>query len=195
MPLHNELWFPSPIWSGKFFNVDNDELKKFAYEQKERDTGVSISNVGGWQSKPIGKGLCSAIDTLVNNLDREFNEISKQVGLPQLQVYNIWININPKGAVNLTHDHMGAIMSGAYYVQAEQGNGNIKFERPDDARYYLPTPIKPEENKPTYFNTQVCEYASLTNAVYLFPAWLPHRVEQNIIDKDRISVSFNYGIY
>ena len=48
MPLHNELWFPSPIWSGKFFNVDNDELKKFAYAQKERDTGVSISNVGGW---------------------------------------------------------------------------------------------------------------------------------------------------
>ena len=46
MPLHNELWFPSPIWSGKFFNVDNDELKKFAYAQKERDTGVSISNVG-----------------------------------------------------------------------------------------------------------------------------------------------------
>ena len=26
MPLHTELWFPSPIWSGKFFNVDNDVL-------------------------------------------------------------------------------------------------------------------------------------------------------------------------
>ena len=191
MPLHTELWFPSPIWSGKFFNVDNDVLKKFAYEQKERDTGVANSNVGGWQSRAIGKGFCTSIDQLVDNLDREFNEVSKQVGLPQLEVYNIWININPKGAVNLTHDHMGAVMSGVYYVQAEKGNGNIKFERPDDARYYLPTP---PDNKWTYFNTQVCEYASLTNAVYLFPAWLPHRVEQNLIDKDRISVSFNYGM-
>ena len=53
----------------------------------------------------------------------------------QLQVYNIWININPKRCSKFDPD-LGAIMSGAYYVQAEQGNGNIKFERPDDARYY-----------------------------------------------------------
>ena len=191
MALHNELWFPSPIWSGKFFNVDNDELKTFAYALKERDPGVQVSNAGGWQSDAIGKGFCSAIDQLVENLDREFYEVSKQVGLPPMEVYNIWININPKGAWNLTHDHMGAIMTGVYYVQAEQGNGNIKFERPDNARYYLPAPT---DDKWTYFNTQVCEYASLTNAVYLFPAWLPHSVSQNTLDKDRISVSFNYGM-
>ena len=33
----------SPIWSGKFFNVDNDELKQFVHEQKERDTGVQLA--------------------------------------------------------------------------------------------------------------------------------------------------------
>ena len=40
---------PKPVWSGKFFNVDNDELKNLS-AQKERDTGVQ-PNVGGWQSK------------------------------------------------------------------------------------------------------------------------------------------------
>lgn len=190
MALHNELWFPSPVWSGKFFNVDNDELKEFAYTLKERDPGVQVSNAGGWQSNSVGKGFCTAIDQLVNNLDREMDEISTLTGLPQLEVYNVWININQKGAWNLTHDHLDAVMTGVYYVQADKGNGNIKFERPDNARHFLPQ----ENTKMTYFNSQVCEYVSITNAVYLFPAWLPHNVQQNTIDKDRISVSFNYGV-
>ena len=71
-------------------------------------------------------------------------------------------------------------------MQAEQGNGNIKFERPDDARYYPFTPLN--EEIPTYFNTQVCEYAFNPRCICFhgYPT-----VEQNLIDKDRISVSFN----
>lgn len=191
MALHNELWFPSPIWSGKFFNVDNDELKTFAYALKERDPGVQVSNAGGWQSDSIGRGFCPAIDQLVENLDREMHDVCKQVSIPPMEIYNIWININPQGAWNLTHDHMGAIMTGVYYVEATEGNGNIRFERPDNARYYLPELT--ENEKQNYFNTQICEYKSITNAVYLFPAWLPHSVQQNRIASDRISVSFNYG--
>ena len=40
----------------------------------------------------------------------------------------------------------------------------------------------------------MCEYKSITNAIYIFPGWLPHSVEPNLINEDRISVSFNYGV-
>ena len=191
MPLHTELWFPSPIWSGKFFNVDNQEIKQFAYDLKQKTSGVQISNAGGWQSDSVNKGFCPAIDQLIENLDREILEICKQVGLPTLEIYNVCININPRGAWNIKHDHVGAVMTGVYYVESVEGNGNIRFERADTARFFLPQLTQNE--KQNYFNTQICEYKSITNAVYIFPAWLPHSVQQNVASTDRISISFNYG--
>tara|TARA_B100000925_G_C21938227_1_gene443353 strand:+ start:499 stop:1083 length:585 start_codon:yes stop_codon:yes gene_type:complete len=192
MPLHNELWFPSPIWSGKFFNVDNEDIENFSSALRQRTSGVIKSNYGGWQSDSIGRGHSVGIDTLVDNLDREIYEICKQTSLPQLEIYNIWINVNPKNCFNIQHDHIGAVFTGVYYVKAKEGNGNIRFERPDNARFFLPDLT--ENQKQNYFNTQMCEYKSITNAIYIFPGWLPHSVEPNLINEDRISVSFNYGV-
>ena len=84
------------------------------------------------------------------------------------------------------------MFTGVYYVKAKEGNGNIRFERPDNARFFLPDLT--ENQKQNYFNTQMCEYKSITNAIYIFPGWLPHSVEPNLINEDRISVSFNYGV-
>ena len=191
MPLHNELWFPSPIWSGKFFNVDNEDIENFSKVLRQRTPGVTKSNYGGWQSDSIAIGHCAGVDTLVNNLDREISEICRQVDIPQLEIYNIWINVNPRNCFNIQHDHIGAVFSGVYYVKAQDGNGNIRFERPDNARFFLPN--LSDAHRQNYFNTQMCEYKSLTNAIYIFPGWLPHSVEPNLIAEDRISISFNYG--
>jgi hypothetical protein len=30
--------------------------------------------------------------------------------------------------------------------------------------------------------------------MYVFPSWLKHSVQPNKTDKDRISISFNYGV-
>ena len=32
------------------------------------------------------------------------------------------------------------------------------------------------------------------NKILLFPSWLPHYVDDNLSDEDRISISFNFGI-
>ena len=44
MPLKAEAWFPSLIWSGLLDNTHNDKIKSFAYERKEQDKGVELSN-------------------------------------------------------------------------------------------------------------------------------------------------------
>lgn len=192
MPLHNELWFPSPIWSGKFFNVDNDDIENYSNIMRQRTQGVKKSNYGGWQSDSVPIGHCGGIDALVRNLNIEIAELCKQTDLPPLEIYNIWINVNPRFSYNVQHDHVGAVFSGVYYVKAKEGNGNIRFERPDNARFFLPELAQGQ--KQNYFNTQMCEYKSITNAVYIFPSWLPHSVEPNLLDENRISVSFNYGV-
>lgn len=187
--MHTELWFPSVIWSAIIHAVDNAELKKFAYDRKKNDPGRKVSNYIGYQSSDIQAGDHEQIDKLVNYLNQEVAACAKQVGLSQLQIQNIWININPPGAYNELHHHQGAVFSGVYYVDAGENQGNIQFERTDGAEYHIPERIEQE----TYYSCTRATYKCKTNALYIFPGWLKHSVQGNRSNADRISISFNYG--
>jgi len=190
MALHSELWFPSVVWSGMMHSVDNVDIAQYAYRRKKEDQGVVISNYGGWQSSPVQAGENLSIDYLIREiLDTEIDNCRRQVGLPPLELYNIWININPPGSYNHLHNHVGAVFSGVYYVSADENQGNIQFERNDGAEYHLP--IKMENV--TYYNSTRATYKAKTGGMYIFPGWLKHSVQGNHSQKDRISISFNYG--
>ena len=189
MAMHTELWFPSVIWSAMTHFGNNSELKKFAYERQKTDAGRVISNFGGYQSNDILSGENKYIDDLVSAINTEVAGCTAQVGLPQLEVYNLWININPPGSFNHLHNHVGSVLSGVYYVEALEGQGNIQFERTDNGEYHIPVNVKQE----TYYTSTRASYASKTGALYIFPGWLKHSVQGNKTNSDRISISFNYG--
>jgi len=189
MAMHTELWFPQVIWSAMIHMVDNYELKNWAYDRKKNDIGRRISNYGGFQSSDIMSGQCKQVDKLIEHLDKEIRDISRQVALPQLEIKNIWLNINPPGSYNELHNHAGSVLSGVYYVEANERQGNIQFERSDNAEYHLPEYME----KITYFNATRATYAAKSGALYIFPSWLKHHVQGNQSNTDRISLSFNYG--
>lgn len=189
MALTAEQWFPSVIWSGLLSGIDNNALETFAYDRKLTDPGVTVSNYLGWQSNSIKQMDSEEFDKFVQILNTEIQNCAVQSGLPELQIQNIWININQPGAYNHLHNHAGAILSGVYYVKSDPEQGNIFFERGDNAEYFLP----PIEN-PNYFTSTATTYKAMTDAVYIFPGWLKHSVQPNLTKEDRISISFNYGI-
>ena len=191
--MHNELWFPSVIWSAVINNVDNSALKKFAYAKiKEDPNGRKISNNKGYQSIDIRPKENAEIDQLVHILDREISEISQQTGVRMPKLYNIWVNVNYPGSSNNLHHHIGAMFSGVYYVDSDPNlnQGNISFQRGDNAEYHIPSTMI---DKVTYFTAQQSNYASSTGGLFIFPGWLKHQVGTNDSNKDRISISFNYG--
>ena len=193
MAMHNELWFPSVIWSAVINNVDNSALKKFAYAKiKEDPNGRKISNNKGYQSIDIRPKENAEIDQLVHILDREISEISQQTGVRMPKLYNIWVNVNYPGSSNNLHHHIGAMFSGVYYVDSDPNlnQGNISFQRGDNAEYHIPSTMI---DKVTYFTAQQSNYASSTGGLFIFPGWLKHQVGTNESNKDRISISFNYG--
>lgn len=189
MAMHTELWFPSVIWSSVIHVVDNGEVKSFAYNKQKENQGRAISNFGGYQSQDIKSGECHAIDRLVKLLNDEMNTCANQVGMKNLEIQNLWININPPGSYNHLHNHVGSVLSGVYYVEAGENQGNIQFERNDGAEYHIPEDIA----QTTYYTSTRATYAGKTNALYIFPSWLKHSVQGNFSKTDRISVSFNYG--
>lgn len=189
MAMHTELWFPSVVWSAIIHTVDNSQLKHWAYDRKKNDIGRKISNYNGYQSSDILPGDNLEIDRLVDHLNKEINFCSKQVGLPELELYNIWLNINSPGSYNHLHNHVGSVLSGVYYVDAKEHQGNIQFERSDGAEYHIPQYV----DKETYYTSTRATYAAKTGALYIFPGWLKHSVQGNNTGTDRISISFNYG--
>ena len=189
MALNAEQWFPSVIWSGMLNGVDNDKVETFAYDRKNLDKGVQISNYIGWQSNSITKGDNEEFDQLVDAISEQINACAAQAELPNLEIQNIWININTPGAYNTLHNHAGAVLSGVYYVKSDPSQGNIMFERNDGAEYFLP-PIE----KANYFTSTATTYKAMTGAIYVFPGWLKHSVQPNLTKEDRLSISFNYGV-
>lgn len=189
MAMHTELWFPTVVWSAMIHMVNNNEVKRWAYEKQKSDNGRTVSNYSGYQSNDILHSECSEIDKLIQHLNTEVNSCAAQVGLKDLDLYNIWVNINPPGAYNHLHNHVGSVLSGVYYVDAGEHQGNIQFERNDGAEYHIPLDIAKE----TYYTSTRATYACKTGALYIFPGWLKHSVQGNKSNKDRISISFNYG--
>ena len=50
-----------------------------------------------------------------------------------------------------------------------------------------------EQDSPLAYDTY--QIAVKSRKVIMFPGWVSHSVQQNLSDKDRIGISFNYRVY
>ena len=67
MAMHNELWFPSVIWSSVVNNVDNVALKNLLMiKSKKIPNGRVISNNKGYSSVDIRPQEHAEIDRFPN---------------------------------------------------------------------------------------------------------------------------------
>lgn len=195
--LKADLWFPSIVWCSDEINFDTKWLKQYADQMRTANPdGVKISNAGGWQSNSIewpffNETTCPPqLLRLQRQLDTAVGEASAQAGLPPLHLNNLWFNINGHKDHNMLHDHQGSLISGVIYTNVEEPDkmGNIEFHRDDDAIHYLP-PL----DRYNHFTSQKGSYQPKEKLLLLFPSWLKHSVNSNMSQKERYSISFNYG--
>ena len=180
--------FPTPLWQIQIKGVDNDAIKEYCYHLKDNTEGVTISNRGGWHSKEIIQPLPDALTELFTNFEGFVNDYCAQItGLNNLMLGNFWVNINQKYDYNRSHDHQSSILSGVYYVDCEGDDvGNFVAERDDSAEFFLGT----YKNVSGFTGTSF-SITPLTGFAFLMPSWVLHSVEQNLTDRDRISIAFN----
>ena len=181
--------FPTPLWQIQIKGVDNDAIKEYCYHLKDNTEGVTISNRGGWHSKEILEPLPDALNELFSNFLGFVNDYCAQItGLNNLMLGNFWVNINQKYDYNRTHDHQNSILSAVYYVDAEGDDiGNFVAERDDTAEFFLGS----YKNVSGFTGTSFA-ITPLTGFAFLMPSWVLHSVEQNLTDRDRISIAFNF---
>ena len=132
------MLFATPFWQTKVEGVDNEPIKKYCYEMRDKTEGVVISNRGGWHSKEILQPIPNELQNFFNQVVTWSNNYCAQItGITDLVLGNWWVNINPPGTYNRRHDHQKSILSGVYYVDCEGENiGELVVERDDNMEFF-----------------------------------------------------------
>lgn len=107
-----------------------------------------------------------------------------------LSMTDCWVNVMPQHVVHGLHLHPLATISGTYYVQTPKGSPGLKFEDPRLDRFMSAPPRKADcrpENRPWIV------VPAEAGKLVLFESWLRHEVAPNPVQRERVSISFNYS--
>jgi len=93
-----------------------------------------------------------------------------------------WVNFSNKGNFQFDHAHGNEKLAGVYYYQTNGLDGDIKFTTPN---------IYEKMGLGIDRGTKFVSSDPKVGRLILFPAYMEHRVEPNLTDNERISISFN----
>ena len=127
--------------------------------------------------KELGKMALNACIKYIDLLEYKLDDI---------ELTGMWSNVLKPGETHRPHTHSNNILSGVFYVDAEQTSG-IMFTDPRPQAGV----IQPDVTKQFVDNANVIKYDSSTNRMILFPSWLQHYVPTNETKSNRISIAFN----
>ena len=137
---------------------------------------------------------------LMKQITNCIQTIHQQSRRENVRLVDFWININGKGGSNVPHTHPGAKYSGVFYIKVpkEMKGGNLFF-----LRDYNETYLTSQENMGFFkqgYNLLPNDLPKipvkpLEKLLLVFPSWLPHSVEFNDTEEERISLSFNYILF
>ena len=136
---------------------------------------------------PIFKDLVAVLDKHVAAFAKD---LDFDLGERKLVLDSLWLNILPEGGIHTSHIHPHSVISGTTYVTMPEGASAIRFEDPRlPMMMAAPGRVKDarEELRPFIY------LAPDAGDVLLWESWLRHEVPMNMIEEDRVSVSFNYN--
>jgi len=190
--------FPQPVFKYQIDNYQkiNEGLVKYVYELNKKDNvGVKKSNINGWHSKPFDfkekENIPNKFYAHINNYIKDvFSKFGWEYNETKVICTSMWAIINKKGNFNIEHTHPNNYLSAAYYVKAPDNCGNFKATNPN----ILNRHVRAKAEKANELNSNSASIKVNEGDLLIFPAYLPHSVEENKSDEDRVIISFNIDI-
>jgi hypothetical protein len=187
--IKQEMLWPTPYWYTHIWEFIRSETRVTFNEDMigsiqgmiDKDKSVRKSNRGGWQSEllpPTGE---------LEPLAFEISELCKSInlGINEIVIPQMWINVNKKNDWNTIHSHGQYILSGTYYVKVPKDSGQIVFRDP------RPGAIVNTFMVNRFDKGEFRRVKPIEGLLILFPSYLDHFVEPSNADEDRISISFD----
>jgi uncharacterized protein (TIGR02466 family) len=177
--------FPTPIYISKL-NRDFTPLEIKFLNKKEKDTYNNEGNITSNDNYVLNE---KPFLNLKNELDLKVKEYFDNIICPSNKVKpyitQSWLNYTKRNQYHHKHQHPNSLVSGVFYINADEKLDKIKFFKEDYQ------PIKLEIKEYNLFNSQSWWFTVKTGDIVLFPSSLTHMVETKEGDNTRVSLAFN----
>jgi uncharacterized protein (TIGR02466 family) len=166
-----------------------DLIKQIEEARKNNPAGESNSNSNCWRSSFRYQNIDWLIDSMLklyrhaDELYKSENDGNDVFNVKTMPILNYWTNVNGKHSKNVIHSHTKSHFSCVYYLQG-YGTGELKFVNPANILGNC------EFSAPFVRDFY---YQPKDGDLILWPAWVPHEVETNFSDRERINIVFDIG--
>ena len=191
-----DLLWPSPLlkFHDPVAQQQNAALKKLILRIARNTSGVSKTNIGGWQSDVHFFERAEAPVAVLRT--RAYHAIFRYLqamaprgveGKYEVSIGSAWANVNNRSHSNSPHMHPGVQLSGVYYVDdGGDRDGGLRLIDPRPQASMVPVPARWTRGMGEHVRV-----AALPGLFVLFPAWLQHYTAAHTADRPRLSVAFN----
>jgi uncharacterized protein (TIGR02466 family) len=159
-------------------------------EKQHTSTAMSFSNPGCFRIN----NPCANISWLFDQLNVLLHEaidfyqledsVFQQLPISTKFDFSWWANVNEPGSRNTFHTHKEDEFSCVYYLQGTD-TGDLRFPNPAN--------LLGDCCKTSPF-TRDFLFAPKDGDLILFPSWMPHEVEPNLSNRERINIAFNFKV-
>ena len=174
--------YPSTIYIDRIFDehyiTQSLDIASELYKHHDSD---DCSARNGWQSP---KDLYNILhfsklaDLILHKVKDKIIENNTEPFISAM-----WLNVHDYHGFNHVHVHSGSWYSGVFYLKCSKTSGNITFTDP--------RPAAEMSKFHQHINSKLHTVSPAVGDLILFPSWLPHFVEPNLSNTQRISISFN----
>lgn len=177
------LIFPTVVTK---FNIEREiEEKEFNFLLNQE----TYSNTGNLTSLDTNIFQNKELKEIFNFCNESINTHLQETYAPEsevcLQITQSWVNYTKSGQFHHKHKHSNSFLSGVFYVNCEEGSGNIYFYKD----VYEQISIVPKQITPANCDAVAVEVKS--GDLIIFPSFLSHMVPSVTSNTTRISIAFN----
>jgi uncharacterized protein (TIGR02466 family) len=196
--MHLNPVFSIPLWSDILNEITDqtiDDSAAYLSQRQRQDQvggGRTVSNRGAsWQSQAKfqkdfdNTPLEGILEIVLSRLQNCMHDLDSP---RELEFESMWFNINRKSGYNIAHTHSG-VLSGTFYLKTPNPPAPLHITREFDMVNHFYGSI--DSRHRTEITNTVATLMPQPKLLVVFPSFMPHSVETNESDEDRISLSFN----
>jgi uncharacterized protein (TIGR02466 family) len=181
----------------------NRTLRDAILARRGKTDGVTISNVGGWQSdRQMLQWGGEPANRLLARMIAAAERFTVDVAAPDRPRFRwaaeMWANVSPPHASNQYHTHPGAFWSAVYYVDDGFGGsddrslgGELVLQDPRMPMIMMTMPTLRFRRPGRPPDEPELAMRPVAGRIIMFPAWLNHCVMQYKGASERISIAAN----
>lgn len=180
-----------PLWKNEFPQFEDykqiflDAVRSY----KEKNDSIQKTNVSGYHSPETLQGVEELIPLFEFICNMAFKACVDLDFIDcDIAITSAWLNVNDsRQCMNTEHVH-GEVFSGVFYLKAPEESGKLVLQNPAINRVWKGCSLTLQKNQ---FTGESIRIEPTEGDILLFPSYLPHSVETNNHDDERISISFN----